>query len=69
MCATPRSGPVVLRRLPSERRLGPGQLVALNPGALYAGYEGGVGRTIAVEGVSRRRVGPRGALRATRSTR
>jgi len=52
VCATPRSGPVVLRRLPSERRLGPGQLVALNPGALYAGYEGGVGRTIGVEGVS-----------------
>ena len=52
VCATPRSGPVVLRRLPSERRLGPGQLVALDPGALYAGYEGGVGRTVAVEGAS-----------------
>jgi len=54
VCATPRSGPVTLRRLPSDRLLGPGQLVALSPSALYAGYEGGVGRTIAIEGASSR---------------
>jgi Xaa-Pro dipeptidase len=47
-CATPRSGPVTLRRLASNRQLGPGQLVVLNPNALYAGYEGGLGRTVAV---------------------
>jgi len=51
-CATPRSGPVTLRRLTSERQLGPGQLVVLNPSALYAGYEGGLGRTVAVGEVS-----------------
>ena len=51
-CATPRSGPVTLRRLASNRQLGPGQLVVLNPSALYAGYEGGVGRTVAVGDVS-----------------
>ena len=49
VCATPRSGPVTLRRIPSERLLGPGQLVTLNPSALYAGYEGGLGRTVAVD--------------------
>jgi Xaa-Pro dipeptidase len=49
VCATPRSGPVTLRRIPSERLLGPGQLVALSPGALYAGYEGGIGRTVIVD--------------------
>jgi Xaa-Pro dipeptidase len=52
VCATPRSGPVTLRRLPSDRLLGPGQLVALNPSALYAGYEGGLGRTIVVDRAS-----------------
>jgi Xaa-Pro dipeptidase len=52
VCATPRSGPVRLRRLPSDRLLGPGQLVALNPSALYVGYEGGLGRTIAIDGAS-----------------
>jgi Xaa-Pro aminopeptidase len=49
VCATPRSGPVALRRIPSERLLGPAQLVALNPSALYAGYEGGLGRTVVVD--------------------
>jgi Xaa-Pro dipeptidase len=52
VCATPRSGPVTLRRLPSDRLIGPGQLVVLNPGAMYASYESGVGRTIAVGGAS-----------------
>lgn len=44
-CATPRRGPVRLRQLAGDRLVGPGELVVLNPGALYAGYEGGVGRT------------------------
>jgi Xaa-Pro aminopeptidase len=47
-CATPRSGPVTLRQVPSSALIGPRQLVVLNPGAMYAGYEGGVGRTAAV---------------------
>ncbi len=47
-CATPRSGPVSLRRLASNRMLGPGQLVVLNPSAMYVGYEGGLGRTVVV---------------------
>lgn len=33
------------RRVPSERRLAAGDLVALNPGASFAGYEVSVGRT------------------------
>jgi Xaa-Pro aminopeptidase len=49
VCATPRSGPVTLRRIASERLLGPAQLVVLNPSALYAGYEGGLARTVVVD--------------------
>lgn len=45
VCATPRRGPVSRRRLAVDRLVGPGELVVLDPGALYAGYEGGVGRT------------------------
>jgi len=45
VCATPRHGPVALRHLVSDRPVGAGELVVLNPGAMYAGYEGGVGRT------------------------
>lgn len=44
-CATPRRGTVRLRQVVSDRLVGPGELVALNPSAIYAGYEGGVGRT------------------------
>jgi Xaa-Pro aminopeptidase len=45
VCATPRRGPVERRRLAGDRPLGPGELVALNPGAFYGGYEGVLART------------------------
>ena len=45
VCATPRSGPVALRRVPAGRAVGAGELVALSPGALYAGYQGCLART------------------------
>jgi Xaa-Pro dipeptidase len=45
VCATSHSGAVRLRQLPSDRAIGRGELVVLNPGAMYGGYEGGVGRT------------------------
>jgi len=45
VCATPHHGRVALRRVPTGRPIGPGELVVLDPGALYGGYEGGVGRT------------------------
>lgn len=43
--ATPSRGPVRFRHLASERPIGDGELVALAPGALYAGYEAGLART------------------------
>ena len=43
--ATARQGPVRFRYLASNRPIGQGELVVLAPGALYAGYEGGVART------------------------
>jgi len=43
--ATPRLGPVRYRALATSRVINQGELVVLSPGALYAGYEGGVGRT------------------------
>lgn len=43
--ATPRQGPVRYRYLASDRLINQGELVVLSPGALYAGYEAGVGRT------------------------
>jgi len=43
--ATPRQGPVRLRRLATTRPIGPGELVAFNPGAFFAGYEGTMART------------------------
>jgi Xaa-Pro dipeptidase len=43
--ATPRQGPVRFRYLAGDRPIGQGELVVLAPGALYAGYEGGVART------------------------
>lgn len=45
VCATPATGPVVLRRNPDDRPIRQGQLVVLDPGAFASGYEGGVGRT------------------------
>ncbi|MCU1373756.1 MAG: Xaa-Pro aminopeptidase [Actinomycetia bacterium] len=45
VCITPRHEPVALRRIATDRALAPGELVVLDPGALFAGYEGGVGRT------------------------
>jgi Xaa-Pro dipeptidase len=44
--ATPRGGPVRYRNLVSDRPVGDDELVVLTPGALYAGYEAGVGRTV-----------------------
>jgi Xaa-Pro aminopeptidase len=43
--ATPLQGHVRFRYLASDRPIGQGELVVLAPGALYAGYEGGVART------------------------
>ncbi|HEY2564172.1 MAG TPA: M24 family metallopeptidase [Acidimicrobiales bacterium] len=43
--ATPRRGPVRFRNLVSGRPIGDDELVVLSPGALYAGYEGGLART------------------------
>jgi Xaa-Pro aminopeptidase len=43
--ATPRQGPVRYRYLARDRLIGKGELVVLSPGALYAGYEAGLGRT------------------------
>jgi Xaa-Pro aminopeptidase len=43
--ATPRQGPVRYRYLASDRPINKGELVVLSPGALYAGYEAGIGRT------------------------
>lgn len=44
--ATPLQGPVRFRYLARDRPIGQGELVVLSPGALYAGYEGSVGRTV-----------------------
>lgn len=46
VCVTPRRGPVALRRLAGDRRAGRGELVVVDAGAMVAGYEGGLGRTI-----------------------
>ncbi|MCU1488440.1 MAG: Xaa-Pro aminopeptidase, partial [Actinomycetia bacterium] len=51
-CATGPAEPAVLRRVPSTRPIAAGDLVALDPGALFAGYEGGVGRTWPATGVA-----------------
>jgi len=45
VCATPSSGPVTRHHQAGDRPIDPGQLVVLEPGALFAGYEGGIGRT------------------------
>jgi Xaa-Pro dipeptidase len=44
-CSAPRRGPVRLRRMAADRRIGEGELVALSANALYCGYEGTVART------------------------
>jgi Xaa-Pro aminopeptidase len=44
-CATPARGPVALRRIATATPIEAGQLVALDPGAFFRGYEGGIGRT------------------------
>ncbi len=44
-CATSRSAPVRLRRLATDRPIDRDDLVVLDPGAMFAGYEGGIGRT------------------------
>jgi Xaa-Pro dipeptidase len=45
-CATATSGAVRLRRVATDRPIEAGQLVALDAGAFFRGYEGGVGRTL-----------------------
>jgi Xaa-Pro aminopeptidase len=49
-CATPTRGAVARRRIATGVPLEAGQLVALDPGAFFRGYEGGVGRTRVVDG-------------------
>jgi Xaa-Pro aminopeptidase len=49
-CATPRRGPVALRRVATAAPIEAGQLVVLDPGAFFRGYEGGIGRTRVVGG-------------------
>lgn len=44
-CATPRRGPVRLRRVVTDRAVGPGELVALSGASLFCGYEATVGRS------------------------
>jgi Xaa-Pro dipeptidase len=50
--STPRTGPVHYRYLAGDRVVSRGELVVLSPGALYAGYEGGIGRTRIVGGTT-----------------
>jgi len=45
-CATAGPGPVHLRRVPTDRTLAAGELVALTASAMYAGYEADVARTV-----------------------
>lgn len=53
-CATRATGPVALHRIADAAPIEAGQLVALDPGAFFRGYEGGLGRTRAVGGVPSR---------------
>ncbi|HEY3833673.1 MAG TPA: M24 family metallopeptidase [Acidimicrobiia bacterium] len=64
-CAAPRdagsdAGAQVLRRIPTERPIGAGELVVLHGAVHYAGYEGIAGRT-------RPCVGPSGMVNSTAS--
>lgn len=45
VCALPRRGIPRLRRIAGDRAIGPGELVALNPGAFYGGYMATLART------------------------
>jgi Xaa-Pro aminopeptidase len=54
-CATPIRGPVALRRIAGPVPIVAGQLVALDPGGFWRGYEGGLGRTRVAGGVPSRR--------------
>lgn len=56
-CATDPRGPVMLRRVPSDRAVAPGQLVALDAGVTYAGYEGSLARTWTVGELGKADVG------------
>ena len=49
-CATPTYGPVALRRIAGREPIEAGQLVALDAGGFFRGYEGGLGRTRAAGG-------------------
>lgn len=52
-CSTPRSGDASappLRRIPTDRPIGAGELVAMHGSVHYAGYEGVAGRTRAAYG-------------------
>jgi len=51
-CATATEGPVALRRIAGSSPIEAGQLVVLDPGAFFRGYEGGLGRTRAVGGAT-----------------
>ncbi len=60
-CITGRETPR-LRHAVSDRRIEPGDLVVLQAGALYAGYEGGISRTVVAGGTPRH--GPAATLAA-----
>jgi Xaa-Pro aminopeptidase len=51
-CATPSHGPVALRRIATGAPIEAGQLVVLDPGGHYRGYEGGIGRTWVMGGAA-----------------
>jgi Xaa-Pro aminopeptidase len=53
-CATPTHGPVALRRIARREPIEAGQLVALDAGGFFRGYEGGLGRTRAAGGTPSR---------------
>ena len=55
--ATPSQGPVRFRHLASDRPIGDGELVVLAPGALYAGYEAGLARTLVAGNAAPSRAG------------
>lgn len=45
VCALPRHGSAQLRRIATDRPVGPGELFVLNPGGYYAGYTASLART------------------------
>lgn len=56
--ATSATGPPRVRHLATDRPVREGELVVLAPGALYAGYEGGLTRTRVLGGRDRPPTGP-----------